>query len=39
MMLDCYNDMVQRDVSVTITTRFDSCYHYFYVEIYECDNL
>lgn len=32
-MLDCYNQAVIKDVSVTITTRFNSSNHYYVMEI------
>ena len=31
-MLDCYNQQVMKNVSVTITTRIDHCNHYWVVE-------
>ena len=31
-MLDCYNQQVMKNVSVTITTRLDHCNHYWVVE-------
>lgn len=34
-MLDCYDNMICTDYSVAVTTRFNACNHYFYVEIYE----
>ena len=31
-MLDCYNQQVMKNVSVTITRRIDHCNHYWVVE-------
>lgn len=31
-MLDCYNQQVMKNVSVTITTRIDHCNLYYVVE-------
>lgn len=32
-MLDCYNQTIARDVAVTITTRINSCSHYYVIEV------
>lgn len=36
-MLDCYNNDVISGIAVSVTTRVNSCNHYFFVEIYETD--
>ncbi len=33
VMIDCYNQAVYDDVCVTITTRIDSCNHYYVTEL------
>lgn len=37
-MLDCYNQQVMKNVSVTITTRIDHCNHYWVVEKVKYEN-